>query len=300
MSGPIYLTRAGKETAFSRPLKRAVIREIRLSFGARGVFIFLWDFPDGWSFYISHIVNFSPGGVTQLRGYLRELREIGALQIIPRRITRNEAISMSSSKKTYKAGQILGQSWVLNHPDKWAIEAPLSKKPPFRFSEVRLAERTENPNDSSSTHKVFKHEGAPNSKKQLQEIDTQTVEREYRFPIQLNPNERKIAGTLLLKTDAGTAQQILDVLSEKLSKNKIRGAPLAYLQTLVDRASKGEFFSNAGSAATFKSQHPQGNKKEIPTKKRKTKEEHIAIEAHINKMFETIRKDRNGNNSNFN
>ncbi|MBF5039366.1 hypothetical protein INP77_07670 [Methylophilus sp. 13] len=298
MSGPIYLTRAGKETAFSRPLKRAVIREIRLSFGARGVFIFLWDFPDGWSFYISHIVNFSPAGVTQLRGYLRELREIGALQIIPRRITRNEAISMSSSKKTYKAGQILGQSWVLNHPDKWAIEAPLSKKPPFRFSEVRLAERTENPNDSSSTHKVFKHEGAPNSKKQLQEIDTQTVEREYRFPIQLNPNERKIAGTLLLKTDAGTAQQILDVLSEKLSKNKIRGAPLAYLQTLVQRANNGQFFYKPEVDRATKSKPFQVKVEKTPSNSR-AKPEATAIEAHINNIFRTIGKSRNFKKSNL-
>lgn len=292
MSGPIYLTRSGEETAFSRPLKRSVVRDIRLSFGARGVFILLWDFPTGWSFYISHIVNFSPGGITQLRGYLKELRQIGALQIIPRRITKQEAIQMSSTEKKYKPGQILGQSWVLNHPDKWAIEAPLSKKPPFRFSEVRLTESTENPNDSYSAAKGFKQEGVQSLKKQLQVTEDKTEKRQYRFPVQLSPSERKIAGAILLKTDAVTAQQILDVLSEKLSKNKIRGAPLAYLQTLAERANNGQFIFKKGINVASNHQQYQIETKDKPSKKA-VKPDRTVIQAHLNKMFQKIGKPRN-------
>lgn len=205
---------------------------------------------------------------------------------------------MSSNQKIYKAGQILGQSWVLNHPDKWAIEAPLSKKPPFRFSEVRLTESTENPNDPYSTAKGFKQEGVLSLKKQLQVTEDKTEKRQYRFPVQLSPNERKIAGAILLKIDAVTAQQILDVLSEKLSKNKIRGTPLAYLQTLVQRANNGQFFYKPEVDRATKSKPFQVKVEKTPSNSR-AKPEATAIEAHINNIFRTIGKSRNFKKSNL-
>lgn len=293
----IFLYRQREETPFSKPIKRSLIRDKRLSFGARGVFIFLWDFPSGWSFYMSHLVQFSPAGITQLRGYLRELKNIGALEITPRRLSKEEINEINNAGTKYKAGQILGQRWTLNHPDEWAIEAPLSSKPSCRFSATRPSAKAEKPGDENPDAKGFKHHGSIDFKKQLQATEDKTATREYNFPIQLSPEERNIAASFLAKTDDVTAQKILDVLSEKLLKNKIRGSPIGYLHTLVERASNGQFFSNAGSVATLKSQYPKEKLKEKTTKN-KSRAEHAAIEEHINNLFKTLGKARNGHTSN--
>lgn len=297
MSGQIFITRNGEETAFAKPLKRAVLRDKRLTFGARGLFCMLWDFPNNWSFYISHIVNFSPSGVTQLRSYLKELREIGAIEITPRRITPDEAVVMSNQEKKYKGGQIIGQKWILNHPDSWAIEALLSIKPSCRISASRPSAKAEKPDDEIPHAKGVQYEGSVDTKKQLQVTEDKTEKREYHFPVLLSPKERNFAETLLIKTDAITAQKILDVLSEKLSNNKIQGSPIGYLHTLVERANRGQFFSQERSAGTYKSRQLQKRAKEISPPKRKAKAEPIAIEAHINELFRTIGKVRNGHKS---
>lgn len=294
MSGPIFLTRNGEETLFARPLKRAVLRDKRLSFGARGLFCMLWDFPTNWTFYASHIVLFSPSGITQLRGYIHELKSFGALDIRVKKINATEAVSLSASAgKTYKTGQIIGKQWVLNHPDLWAIEAPLSEKPTDRFSELRLGKDTEKPKHENSETKGVKNKGAKNSKELLQ-----AIKPKYTFPNQLNHQERQVAESLLKDIDDLTAHQILTVWNEKLQKNKVRGAPLSYLRGLVERANKGQFFTNPRVDELSKSKASQVKTGKTPPNIR-AKQEAAAIEGHINKIFQTIGKSRNFNKSNL-
>jgi len=61
-----------EETNFSKPFKRALFRDARLSYGARGFFAMMWDFPSNWNYVKAHLVNFSPGGRVQLQGYINE------------------------------------------------------------------------------------------------------------------------------------------------------------------------------------------------------------------------------------
>lgn len=292
----IFLYRQGEETPFSRPIKRALIRDKRLTFGARGLFIFLWDFPDGWSFYITHIVHFSPAGITQLRGYLRELKDIGALEITPRRISKEDITEIYGAGTKYKAGQILGQKWTLNHPDSWAIEAPLSSKPSCMFSASRRIGKSGKPSDENADAKGVKHQGLVDSKKQLQANDKKTEKPTYKLPISLTPHERSLAEALLLKTDAATAQKILEVWSNKLLKNKIRGSPVGYLHTLVDRANNGQFFYKPEIDGPTKSKPFQVKTEKTPSNS-SDKPDAVAIETHINNIFKTIGKLRNSNKS---
>lgn len=100
--------------AFSVPLPRALFRDLRLTFGARGLFAFLWDLPVGWVFRLEHLVTMGPEGRDALRARLRELQQVGAVKI--------EVIRAD-------AGRLAGKRWVLIAADRWAIEAPLRREP---------------------------------------------------------------------------------------------------------------------------------------------------------------------------
>lgn len=173
----IYIVRNGVETAFSRPFKRALFRDKRITFGAKGVFATLWDFPDGWIFYLSFIVGMSPGGITQLKTYLKELKYFGAISIVLKRLSAEEALEMTKrGVKVYKAGQIVGRQWILNHPDLWAIDFPLSNQksneqplsPKDRFSDLRENHPSVKPSVGESTPKVLQLEGSTNIRPLLQ------------------------------------------------------------------------------------------------------------------------------------
>lgn len=98
--------------AFTVPMPRALFRDVRLTFGARGLFGFLWDLPEGWVLRLDHLVTMGPEGRDALRARLRELEHVGAVRI--------EAIRADG-------GRVAGKRWVLVAADRWAIEAPLSK-----------------------------------------------------------------------------------------------------------------------------------------------------------------------------
>lgn len=294
MSSPIFLTRNGEETTFAKPLKRAVLRDKRLSFGARGLFCMLWDFPTNWTFYASHIVLFSPGGITQLRGYINELKSFGALHIRVKKINATEAIKLSAiAGKTYKTGQIIGKQWVLNHPDLWAIEAPLSEKPTDRFSELRLGEDTGKPKHENTKPKGFQTEGSINNKVLPLPKSEFLIKREYAFPAQLSLKECEIAETLLSKTDVSTAQAILDELAARLIQNKIHSAPLSYLRSLIKSAESGRFIPEAGITLALKREKLLKEKNSGHDSKSIPKPKPADLQKHIQKMHETLRKRSN-------
>lgn len=99
--------------AFAVPIPRALFRDVRLTFGARGLFAFLWDLPQGWVLRLDHLVKMGPEGRDAIRARLRELEQVGAMRI--------EAIRAAS-------GRVAGKRWVLIAADRWAIEAPLARE----------------------------------------------------------------------------------------------------------------------------------------------------------------------------
>lgn len=106
----IEIRREG-EIEFSKPLARALFRDSRLSFSARGLFAFLWDLPADWLIRSTWLATRGPDGKDAIRARLAELRAVGAMRIEPIR----EA-----------DGKVAGTRWVLISPEKWAKAAPLS------------------------------------------------------------------------------------------------------------------------------------------------------------------------------
>lgn len=111
MSGKskIEIDREG-EIDYAKPLPRALLRDSRLSFGARGLFAFLWDLPRGWTIRLVHLIRMAPEGRDALRSRLRELEAVGAIRI--------ESIRVDG-------GKFAGKRWILVSADRWAVEAAL-------------------------------------------------------------------------------------------------------------------------------------------------------------------------------
>lgn len=105
-----FLVREG-EIEFSKPIARAVLRDGRLSFGARGLFAFLWDLPNGWEPNRKHLASMGPEGKDAIGSRLKELQSVGAMRIEPIRNV---------------DGTLSGRRWVLANPQKWARISPLS------------------------------------------------------------------------------------------------------------------------------------------------------------------------------
>lgn len=103
------------EEDFAKPIARALLRDARLSFGARGLFVYLWDLPKGWKVNSAHLATQSPAGKDAIRSMLAELAAVGAMS--------TEAILQEEGK-----GKFCGTRWVVYAPKLWAVEAPLSNK----------------------------------------------------------------------------------------------------------------------------------------------------------------------------
>ena len=140
-----FLVREG-EMKFSKPIARAVLRDIRLSFGARGLFAFLWDLPARWRPNIKHLAGMGMEGKDAIRSRLRELEAVGAIRIEP---IRNEA-----------DGTVAGRRWVIVAADRWAIEFPL-RMTNAGIPEKRVFRESVEPIGGRSAHKVNHEQGYP-------------------------------------------------------------------------------------------------------------------------------------------
>jgi len=154
MSATYEIRREG-EINYAKPLARALLRDSRLSFGARGLFSFLWDLPQGWRANSSHLISQSPQGKDAVRTLLKELEAVGAM--------RDEVIRGAG-------GKLAGKRWVLVSPDRWAVEAPLStltKKTPDPgaapeaiSTEGRVSRLSEKPTIGETATKVLLIQGS--------------------------------------------------------------------------------------------------------------------------------------------
>lgn len=93
------------------PMHRALVRDSRLSWGARGLFVFLWDLPSGWRPNVAHLVGMGTARRDAVRTLMTELESLGAVRL--------EKLREEGS------GKILGTRWVVVSPERWAREAPL-------------------------------------------------------------------------------------------------------------------------------------------------------------------------------
>ena len=271
----IQINKNGEETSYSKPIKRALLRDKRLSFYARGLFAMLWDFPSNWIFYKSYLVEMSPEGKYKLERHIKELKQFGALTILPRQLTYDEAIKKATAvDKTYRAGQFAGFNWTLNHPDLWAIEAPLSRSnditrakndeapPKCQFIDVRQNRASDLPTFGKSATKGLQQQGSAIKEPPLPHLseqkaaETQSSSKnasdssgnnsEFFYPKQLTLKERKLAKFQLTSISTEISQEILDELASRLNSNSIKSSPISYLRSLINRAKSGQFTPEAG------------------------------------------------------
>ena len=57
-----------------------LIKDDRLSWKARGIFIYLWSMPDDWNFYVDEVAKHSKNSVGALQSGLSELEKFGYLK----------------------------------------------------------------------------------------------------------------------------------------------------------------------------------------------------------------------------
>ena len=83
----------------------SVLQDGRLSFGARGLFIYMWSMPDDWQFYKKVLYKQSTEGRKRIDSYVDELKALGYLVL---------------KNKRQNKGKFGGYDWVLRDslPDR--------------------------------------------------------------------------------------------------------------------------------------------------------------------------------------
>ncbi|MDA8381744.1 MAG: hypothetical protein M0037_01475 [Betaproteobacteria bacterium] len=136
------------EICYAKPLARALLRDGRLTFGARGLFAFLWDLPRGWRVTVAHLVNMGPEGRDAIRSRIDELQKIGAMRI-------------EEIRKDDGSGHIVGTRWILVTPDRWAVEWPLKALADADSTELRVSRNSVIPKLGDSETRLTRTSGKP-------------------------------------------------------------------------------------------------------------------------------------------
>lgn len=109
-------------------ISNAVIRDERLSWKARGIFIYMWSQADNWNFYVSELAKHSTDGEGALQSGLKELEKLGYL--------------VRRHRQT-KKGVFDGMEWVLtDHDPVKPIKGKIKEKTP---------KKSKNPSDGKPT-----------------------------------------------------------------------------------------------------------------------------------------------------
>lgn len=115
-------------------LSNKIVRDDRLSWKARGIFLYLFSQSENWEFYEVEVAKHSSDGRDSLRSGLKELEKYG---YIKRERTRNDK------------GQLMNSDWLLS--DVPMLSEPISDKP---MSEYPTQENTTLSNTNLSNTKL--------------------------------------------------------------------------------------------------------------------------------------------------
>lgn len=106
-------------------VNNTIIRDKRLSWKAKGIWLYAFSRPDDWTFHINDLINQSTDGTDSVRNGLKELEDAGYLK---RERNRNEK------------GHVMGASWVF-------VEIPSQEV----VNSQIISPKTENPTLVSQT-----------------------------------------------------------------------------------------------------------------------------------------------------
>lgn len=108
-------------------VSNTLIRDKRLSWKARGIFIYLWSQANEWQFYVSEIATHATDGERALRSGIKELETYGYLKRVH---------SHSDS------GSFDGMDWVLSdHHAQNSNDAEMNENPPKKVQNTSGAKR---------------------------------------------------------------------------------------------------------------------------------------------------------------
>ncbi|MBB1078936.1 conserved phage C-terminal domain-containing protein [Limosilactobacillus sp. STM2_1] len=168
-----------------------LIRDDRLSWKARGIFIYLWSQADNWQFYVSEVAKHATDGRESLQNGLKELEEFGYLK----RVNRQN-----------NGGKFSGMEWILSDiPDRQTgntVDGENDKK---------RGENTENPSDGKTTQR----ETDPTENPSLRNNNSKNYQR------QEETIESKKYNSQAQPDDTLTSQrkEVISYLNEKTGKN---------------------------------------------------------------------------------
>lgn len=94
-------------------ISNKVVRDERLSWKARGIFLYMWSQADNWQFYVSEIAKHATDGERSLQSGLKELENYGYL-------TRKHRIG--------KNGDFSGMDWILTDDPEKTVQNSIDAK----------------------------------------------------------------------------------------------------------------------------------------------------------------------------
>ena len=228
------------ECNYAKPLARALLRDARISFGARGLFSFLWDLPAGWRTNTAHLALMSPLKRDGVRTLLKELEAVGAM--------RDEAIRG-------KGGRLAGRRWVLVTPERWAAESPLSihKSP----KPAPVADSTEGRKNRLSVKPIV---GKSNTKVLLAKgsaIKKEAAAADFDKP-QPQPTENGVVALIIKnERDSETATALIQKFGQVAVEDAVRRVVNGGMQP---------FTSNVCKLFGFKYKYKHGGGTRVPAK----------------------------------
>lgn len=187
-----------------------IIRDDRLHWNSRGIFVYLWSQANEWQFYVKEVVKHSPGGETELRTALKELEKYGYLKRTPRH---------------GQSGSFNGMDWILSDVGG-------------------LNRHTENPDDGSINENQQKESDYPSSAKPVERETRRTDNRTLRNNNSKNYQQQEV--TKISKEDIASSSkdervpysEIIDYLNTKTGQ-KLKPTTKAYQKLIKARWNDG-------------------------------------------------------------
>lgn len=262
-------------------LPNTVLRDMRLTFKARGLLVYLLHLPADWRANLRHLSSLGPDGRTAIASAVDELREIGYLAI---------------SRPRDAQGLYVTTEWTVT-------DSP-SCDPRSGFPNVDNPNadypNTENlPLLSTNTQQELKKLKTTTTRSPINPKPPKVVVDEFeslKFPAIVFSRELVASAKQTLRgCPAEHRQGVLDEVAGIFTKGKLRGSPIGLLARLSERARDGKFVPSA--ALSFRAnQQREAAAQSLVESQRSAKQQATSPEAQaaaragLAKMRETLAK----------
>lgn len=224
-----------------------VIRDDRLHWNSRGIFVYLWSQANEWHFYVKEIVKHSPGGETELRNALKELEKYGYLE----RKHRHD-----------NSGSFDGMDWILsdtgglNHHAENPTDGEIKQNP---------SKKSDLPNDGEIKQNPSKKSDLPSDGKPIgwktHRMDNRTLRntnnKNYQQQELTNTSKNKINSSS--KDERVPYSEIIDYLNQQ-TKQALRPTTKAYRKLIRARWGEGYKLQDFKTVIDNKKKEWQGTK----------------------------------------